>query len=487
MPSKTKILWVGDDLRLDTGFGKINRNLLSRLCADERFEVVHQGWYYNRSNPAFNKPFPGNLKIFHTTLNKNDVCLKDDEFGQHSLYELISKERPQVVVTVADTFTLSHLPAIKERLPFTWVGYVPIDGEPLPTESYRQDTPFKWWDVLGKMDFIVCYGEFGQKTIKERHPEGNVNKISIGVDTDVFCPSGCGQEMRASMGLESDATLVGLFSRNQPRKGIPSALQAVSLLGDNRTYCPDCGSLVRGHYSRCPVWLRKGMPNQKICGGKNVLAQEHLDLNKLRLYLHMASHDVGWPLRDLVAEKGLAGKRVVMFNESLRIGCGCSEDKLNALYNACDISVLPSSGEGFGMTALESMAAGTPVVCSGYSGLTDFVSEEWGSLIPSYHNHAFTNEPLTNIRRFNIDEAMLVMGLERFILNDSDRFRSNWGIDRDIDVGREYRSRLSESAREKAISLSWDNVYSQWESLLVAATEKSLALKQSPWAHLIKA
>lgn len=57
-------------------------------------------------------------------------------------------------------------------------------------------------------------------------------------------------------------------------------------------------------------------------------------------------------------------------NEVLRIGY-IDEDDLVAIYNLASATVLPSYYEGFGLPVLESMACGTPVVCSKLSSLPE--------------------------------------------------------------------------------------------------------------------
>ncbi|MFB6077295.1 MAG: glycosyltransferase family 4 protein [Candidatus Nanohaloarchaea archaeon] len=56
------------------------------------------------------------------------------------------------------------------------------------------------------------------------------------------------------------------------------------------------------------------------------------------------------------------------------------EDHLIDLYGSADLTVMPSRYEPFGIVALESMAAGTPVVGSHVGGIKDTVTHEWNGL-----------------------------------------------------------------------------------------------------------
>lgn len=51
------------------------------------------------------------------------------------------------------------------------------------------------------------------------------------------------------------------------------------------------------------------------------------------------------------------------------------------LYNAADVSVVPSRVEPFGLVALEALACGTPVVATNEGGLPDFIHESVGALV----------------------------------------------------------------------------------------------------------
>jgi len=63
-----------------------------------------------------------------------------------------------------------------------------------------------------------------------------------------------------------------------------------------------------------------------------------------------------------------------------------NEKKLAEVYNAADIFVIPSLEEAFGLTCLESMACGTPVVGFNTGGIPDMIKNGKTGLLAKYKN-----------------------------------------------------------------------------------------------------
>lgn len=58
------------------------------------------------------------------------------------------------------------------------------------------------------------------------------------------------------------------------------------------------------------------------------------------------------------------------------------QEKVARLYNAADVSVVPSRFEPFGLVAVEALACGTPVVATNEGGFPDFINGSVGALVP---------------------------------------------------------------------------------------------------------
>ena len=59
---------------------------------------------------------------------------------------------------------------------------------------------------------------------------------------------------------------------------------------------------------------------------------------------------------------------------------GVAAATLADIYNAADIKLLASKGEGFGIPVIESQACGTPVVVTDFSAQPELV--RWGRVVP---------------------------------------------------------------------------------------------------------
>ena len=62
-----------------------------------------------------------------------------------------------------------------------------------------------------------------------------------------------------------------------------------------------------------------------------------------------------------------------------------TETQLADLYRACDVFVLPTRAEGWGLPLIEAVAAGLPVITTMHSGHTEFLEHVTDSVLPVAH------------------------------------------------------------------------------------------------------
>ena len=114
-----------------------------------------------------------------------------------------------------------------------------------------------------------------------------------------------------------------------------------------------------------------------------------------------------------------------------------SDEELAQWYNRVSAVVVPSVFEGFGLTAVEAMACGTPVIATRTDGLKELIADGENGLLVEYGK---TEEMAAAICR---------------LLSD-----------------KETRERMAGNARDSASKLpSWDDVVHRLRELYVALTE----------------
>jgi len=214
---------------------------------------------------------------------------------------------------------------------------------------------------------------------RQRIPTDKVCTVPPGIDLTIFTP-GDQPTSRNQLGIDDCRPMVLFVGRIDPIKGIDTLLRAIELL-------PGLGT-----------------------DAMAVLVGGDLDA---------AGHPDG-PLARIAADAETAGIR-----DRIHLIGSVPHHELPMLYRAADVVAVPSRYESFGLTAVEAMACGTPVVASRAGGLRFSVDEgEAGLLVP------------------HSDPAALAAGLHQ-ILSDVD-----------------LRRRLSEGAIAAASRFAWPTVAS---------------------------
>ena len=419
---------MSDSPKLHTGFARVAKEIWTYLTRTGKYDVRCIGWFHQDTNEECIYP------IYTTAKDDNGKIIQEDKYAHKTFPQYVDQFKPDLVWTLGDMWMVDHVASAKNRDTFKWIGYFPIDGHPSPS---------KWGKVIDNMDVAVAYGKYGMDVIKQRAPNANLRYIYHGVNCNMFKPVSDSDRIVARkdiIGVSDDRTIIGIISRNQPRKAFDKLFEAFYyILNGTYNRCNSCKKITVDDYD---LITHKNTDRGycAYCGCEDVERGKSRD--DVRLYIHGAVVDCGWDLLDLQKDYDLAGK--VLVNPTLKVGVGVSDHTLNGVYNAIDIFTLPSRGEGFGLPILEAMSVGKPIVVTDYSAYPEWASGA-GELVPYA---ALEAEPLTNIRRAVIDVNEYVNSLLKLIDNKALR--------------EEYGAR----GRKIAESMSWGTICKKWEALV---------------------
>ncbi len=178
-------------------------------------------------------------------------------------------------------------------------------------------------------------------------PATRVNYIPNGVDTHIFHPGGPDAGLMNRLGILESEPVILVPRRLDPKNGIENAIRAF------------------GHVVR-------QVPNAKL----------------ILLGFGMGTSDPGYTQRilSLLSQLDL-GSRVVRHP-------GLSHKEMALAYRSATVAVIPSLWEATSLSALESLACGTPVIASRIGGLPDLIDDTCGVLVDPGNEHALARAML---------------------------------------------------------------------------------------------
>jgi glycosyltransferase involved in cell wall biosynthesis len=304
--------------------------------------------------------------------------------GRDTLPKALDHFKPDILVTLGDIWMVEWISELADRNGCRFFPYFPIDGAPLYPP---------WRAFVQSADVPITCSRFAQRLVECAIPGIRVEMIYHGVDTEIFRPL-----ERARPAPLEGKFIVGCTARNQPRKNLPSLIKA--------------------------------------------FARFSHDKDDAVLYLHSDPNDIGWDLLDLLQRYQVVNRTCI--SKSASTTRGVSSRKLNEIYNLFDVMVLPTAGEGFGLPILESMAAGVPVIATGYSSCVELL-EGRGELIKV--------KDFMTAGRHNVEYA--IPDIDDLVCKLNLLYRQP-------DLRQRNRARGLELAR----SLDWTFIVEQWDGLL---------------------
>ena len=228
--------------------------------------------------------------------------------------------------------------------------------------------------------------------------EGDPEKIAVlnpGVNLELFTPTDK-IAAKKSIAASIDKKMILFVGRIEPLKGIDVLLYAMKML---RVAHPDL---------KVCVW---------IVGGDTSHEEEE------------------WP-KELKKLSEL--REILNIKTSVKFVGRKEQDELPVYYNAADLMVMPSHYESFGITAVEAMACGVPVITTDVTGVSRLIDKEHSNLITS------ANNPIGLAKRI----SALLCNKEEYI-------------------------KVSQSVAQSVRDLSWDNAANHFTELCKSCSKDS--------------
>lgn len=474
MPNnKIKILALCDSPTAATGFAQVSRNVLNGLANTGRYDIDviginFHGDYYDQQKFPY-RIFPAMPQGWTDMYGRDRVvsALSGNQI-KHGL------EGPwDIIFTVQDPFVIEGLglnypfgeqlrvtqELWKRTVPadqwFTWVGYWPVDAEvkenwvtksvalpdfPVAYCEWGKERILKWDRDDLKIGFNLKLQDTGE-TKKGKLPipsvKDRIKVINHGVDLNVFKPLPKTEilEFREKFfggKIKPDTYLVVNVSRNQPRKDIQRTITVFSQF-------------------------------------KKVVPEAHL-------YLHMQASDAGGSIDEMARNVNLKPGEDYSVPRDFNSGVGFSVEIVNQIYNAADLCITTTLGEGWGFITSEAMATKTPIVAPNITSILDI----FDSRVPEEQdlNEWLSEKGWDQVRGIpakagSTNSEWVCLGVD-----DNERIRPLTNVDDMVyKMIWAYQNpkavqQIVDRAYEWVQSLSWPNIVNQWDELFQEAYKR---------------
>jgi glycosyltransferase involved in cell wall biosynthesis len=395
-PARPKILIIGDAVA-PTGFARVIRSI---------FEPLQRDYEFHQLATRFDgRPHDYPWKLYPAGAGEN-------RYGYDRIVPLIDEIKPKIVFLLYDiVFQIAYLDQLRKAVPQPKIViYSPVEAGPIAPEIMQR---------LSGVSRYVVFTQYGRREIEAalksvlmqdrafQFPA--VDVIPHGVATEKFFPLSGEEQFRriqARRFLKLDdsehreAFIVLNANRNMPRKRIDLTMQGFAEFAKDK-----------------PA--------------------------NVKLYLHMATEDTGWNVLILAKRYGIFDRLIMTQADNSRPSF--SDEQLNLLYNACDVGINTTTGEGWGMPSFEHAATRAAQIVPRHTSLADL----WEGAAEFIEPVMKLTYPGNLTQAHIVSPESVAAALQRLYEN------------------RAHRETLAEAAYQNAVrpELNWNTIAAQWRRL----------------------
>lgn len=307
-----KILLASDSPNVPSGFAQQMKGLAYHLS--ENHDVTYLGW---QTRGDFTKMNDYPFKVVGST----------SQFAKNDYIKTFQKVQPDLVISLGDAHMVDVLGKIPHPL---WFMYFPLDGHPIAQNIAG---------IIKSADIPIAMAQYGQKLVRQELNQV-IRYIPHFVDSEfkdlTFGKKKEIDKIRDKLGIPKNKFIFGSVSRMNPRK----------------------------HHQRMLTAYRRFLDKHEFTHGvwDNTLLYLHLDP---RDPLMFPDHNHNYQFLELIDSLGLS--KNVMLTKDHSIFEGNPIKMINELYNAFDVHLLSTGGEGFGVPFIEAASTGLPTIATDYT------------------------------------------------------------------------------------------------------------------------
>ena len=396
-----------------TGYGTVSKNIVQELKkyygSNIKLDIIAVNY--------FGEPYAEDENINVISARVTDV--NDDPFGRFFFLKVLKENKDydgifilqDLGVIIPFIEVLQHIKAEKKEnnhKNFKSIFYFPVDC----TIIYELTRNLEFFDLL------VTYNEFGRKEILKHRPDlkTKIKVVPHGNNSKDFYPISEDEKKafrKEFFGENADKFIVTNINRNQPRKDIPNT--------------------IFGFLEATKNWDSK--------------------LPKPFLYLHMHPKDpMGWDIRAIMLQTGLKEDIDYKLLPKELEDTMAETDYVNKIYNASDVYITTTLGEGWGLTLSEAASCKIPIIAP-YT--TSFIE------MSGYGKNAYMLEnlfPICQTMDNVIREQTDIYEISDTLLHVANVI---YGKDEGLNLKEEMNKKI-ENSFNWVKSLEWKNVCKQW-------------------------
>lgn len=467
---KIRVLALCDSPTSATGFAQLSRNVLRGLVATGKYEIDviginYQGDYYDRLSHPYNI-YPAMPQGFVDMYGRGRVLN-----ALNGVEERAGLKRGwDIVFTIQDPFIIEglgldypfgeQLRVTKElwrrTLPpefwYKWIGYFPVDSE------LKENWVTK---SMALPDYPVFYCEWGkQKVLDFDKPEFDLY-FNLRANND----SGKQKARMKVPGLAARASVIHHGVDTSAFKPLPKEDIAAFRKQFFGGKVKDSTYLV--------VNVSRNQPRKDLARTLAVFAEFKRRVPDSHLYLHSKANDVGGSIEELARNYDLVMGRDYTVPDDFNAGIGYPVETVNMVYNAADLCITTTLGEGWGFITTEAMATKTPIVAPYITSIKDIFGE-WGE---GYLENPATQPAWAHMRGIPALAGSTTSEWACYGLEDNERIRPLTNVEDMVgkmmwaykNKGSKVLGDMIERAYSWVQELAWGNIVAQWDAVFTKA------------------